>query len=141
MKHAPIALQPVTSWTTPCLSSRYAVAVRTSDKDLQAQLERVLHAERDAIRSILTEFGVPLVRCDTCLVSGDLPSHDPTRRRSARRNPSVGAPAVSVAQLNGWLPLRERQRRAQQRRPRRRQGAHPYLLDKKPRRSTPGPAG
>ena len=104
MKHAPIALQPVNLMEDVVpLEFDMAVAVRTSDKDLQAQLERVLHAERDAIRSILTEFGVPLVRCDTCLVSGDLPSHGPYAPPQRAAQPVSRAPAVSVAQLNGWL--------------------------------------
>jgi len=104
MKHAPIALQPVNLMEDVVpLEFDMAVAVRTSDKDLQAQLERVLHAERDAVRSILTQFGVPLVRCDTCLVSGDLPSHGayapPKRAPEILDRPAT----VSIAQLNGWL--------------------------------------
>jgi quinoprotein dehydrogenase-associated probable ABC transporter substrate-binding protein len=104
MKHAPIALQPVNLMedTVP-LEFDLAVAVRTSDKDLQAQLERALHAERDAIRSILTEFGVPLVRCDTCLVSGDLPSHGPYAPPKRASESVSRSPTVSVAQLNDWL--------------------------------------
>lgn len=103
MKHAPIALQPVNLMEDAVpLEFDMAVAVRTSDKDLQAQLERALHAERDAIRSILTQFGVPLVRCDTCLVSGDLPSHGPYAPPQ-RASESVSRSSVSVAQLNDWL--------------------------------------
>src|SRR5467141_369340 len=104
MKHAPIALQPVNLMDDAVpLEFDMAVAVRTGDKDLQAQLERALHAERDAIRSILTEFGVPQVRCDTCLVSDDLPSHGPYA--PPKRAPEIlDRPAtVSIAQLNGWL--------------------------------------
>ena len=63
MKHAPIALQPVNLMEDAVpLEFDMAVAVRTSDKDLQAQLDRALHAERDAIRSILTQFGVNISR-------------------------------------------------------------------------------
>ena len=104
MKHAPIALQPVNLMEDAVpLEYDLAVAVRTSDKDLQAQLDRALHAEREAIRSILTEFGVPLVRCDTCLVSGDLPSHGPYA--APRRPAPTGRPSrtVSIAQLDEWL--------------------------------------
>lgn len=104
MKHAPIALQPVNLMDDAVpLEFDMAVAVRTSDKDLQAQLERALHAERDAVRSILTEFGVPLVRCDTCLVSGDLPSHGPYAPPQRAAESVSRTPAVSVAQLNEWL--------------------------------------
>jgi len=104
MKHAPIALQPVNLMDDAVpLEFDMAVAVRTGDKDLQAQLERALHAERDAIRSILTEFGVPLVRCDTCLVSGDLPSHGPYAPPQRAAESVSRTPTVSVAQLNDWL--------------------------------------
>jgi len=104
MKHAPIALQPVNLMEDAVpLEFDMAVAVRTSDKDLQGQLERALHAERDAIRSILTQFGVPLVRCDTCLVSGDLPSHGPYAPRQRAPESVSRSPTVSVAQLNQWL--------------------------------------
>jgi quinoprotein dehydrogenase-associated probable ABC transporter substrate-binding protein len=104
MKHAPIALQPVNLMEDAVpLEFDMAVAVRTSDKDLQAQLERALLAERDAIRSILTEFGVPLVRCDTCLVSGDLPSHGPYAPPKRAAASVSRTPTVSVAQLNDWL--------------------------------------
>jgi quinoprotein dehydrogenase-associated probable ABC transporter substrate-binding protein len=104
MKHAPIALQPVNLMEDAVpLEFDMAVAVRTSDKDLQAQLDRALHAERDAIRSILTEFGVPLVRCDTCLVSGDLPSHGPYAAPQRASQTVSRSPTVSVAQLNDWL--------------------------------------
>src|SRR5438105_3443323 len=104
MKHAPIALQPVNLMEDAVpLEYDLAVAVRTSDKDLQAQLDRALHAEREAIRSILTDFGVPLVRCDACLVSGDLPSHGPYAQPKRVPESASGTPTVSVAQLNDWL--------------------------------------
>lgn len=104
MKHAPIAVQPVNLMEDAVpLEFDMAVAVRTSDKDLQAQLDRALHTERDAIRSILTQFGVPLVRCDTCLVSGDLPSHGPYAPPQRAAESVSRSPTVSVAQLNQWL--------------------------------------
>ena len=77
--------------------------MRTSDKDLQAQLDRALHAEREAIRSILTDFGVPLVRCDTCLVSGDLPSHGPYAAPPRPSQSASPSPTVSIARLDEWL--------------------------------------
>jgi quinoprotein dehydrogenase-associated probable ABC transporter substrate-binding protein len=104
MKHAPIALQPVNLMEDAVpLEFDMAVAVRSSDKDLQTQLDRALHAEGDAIRSILTQFGVPLVRCDTCLVSGDLPSHGPYAPPQHAAESVSRSPTVSVAQLNQWL--------------------------------------
>ncbi len=102
VRHAPLVIQPVNLMDdeTP-LEFDMAVAVRRSDHDLQRRLEQALRQERDALRAILTEYGVPLVKCDACLISGDLPAHGPY----AARKPSSAArgPGVSVAQLDGWL--------------------------------------
>jgi ankyrin repeat protein len=82
-----------------------ALAVRRGDRELQARLERALHEQSDAIRSILTEFGVPLVRCDSCIISGDLPSHGPYAPAApAVATPKSGAASnVTIAMLNDWL--------------------------------------
>lgn len=45
---------------------------------------------------------MPLVSCDTCVVSGDLPAHRPCKAPAPAR-PGRAAPAVSIAQLNDWL--------------------------------------
>jgi quinoprotein dehydrogenase-associated probable ABC transporter substrate-binding protein len=38
-----------------------SVGVRRGDRDLRDRIERVLHDQRDAVRRLLREFGVPLV--------------------------------------------------------------------------------
>jgi len=79
-----------------------AFAVRSSDKTLREQLQKAIYKERDGIRAILTEYGVPLVKCDTCLIDGDLPSHGPYKQEK----PHHGDPTptvVSIATLNDWL--------------------------------------
>ena len=59
-----------------------------------------MREQRDAIHAILNDYGVPLVQCDTCLISGDLPSHGPYKpaQRPRRRRRSRAAP-VSIAML------------------------------------------
>src|SRR5439155_1695549 len=79
-----------------------AVAVRRNDRDLQGRLEQAIRQERDALRAILDEYGVPLVRCDTCIISGDLAAHGPYRKRPPQA-PERGGTSVSIAQLNDWL--------------------------------------
>jgi len=102
VRHAPLVIQPVNLMDdeTP-LEFDMAVAVRRSDHELQQRLEQAMRQERDALRAILTEYGVPLVKCDACLISGDLPSH------GAYKPPAPGAapkgPGVSIAQLDDWL--------------------------------------
>jgi quinoprotein dehydrogenase-associated probable ABC transporter substrate-binding protein len=105
MRQAPLTVQPV-NLMEDAVPMEYdmAVALRTNDGSLKEQLERALHAERDAIRTILTDFGVPLVHCDGCLVSGDLPAHGPYTPVKRQPTSSGGAaPAVTIATLNDWL--------------------------------------
>jgi quinoprotein dehydrogenase-associated probable ABC transporter substrate-binding protein len=103
LKHAPLTIQPV-NLMEDAVPMEYdmAFAVRTTDKALKAQLDQAIHKERDGIRAILVEYGVPLVKCDTCLIDGDLPSHGPYKEEKPHHGdptPSI----VSIAQLNDWL--------------------------------------
>jgi quinoprotein dehydrogenase-associated probable ABC transporter substrate-binding protein len=103
VKHAPLTIQPV-NLMEDAVPMEYdmAFAVRTTDKTLREQLEQAIHKERDGIRAILVEYGVPLVKCDTCLISGELPSHGPYPQPKPHHGdptPSV----VSIATLNDWL--------------------------------------
>jgi len=103
MKHAPLTLQPV-NLMEDAIPMEYdmAFAMRTTDKTLKTQLENAIHKEKDGIRAILIEYGVPLVKCDTCLVDGDLPSHGPYKQPTPHHGdptPSI----VSIAMLNDWL--------------------------------------
>jgi quinoprotein dehydrogenase-associated probable ABC transporter substrate-binding protein len=103
VKQAPLTIQPANLMDDYVpLEFDMAVGVRRGDRELQRRLEQALHEQRDALHAVLTEFGVPLVSCDTCVVSGDLPAHGPYKAREAPR-PSRAAQAVSIAQLNDWL--------------------------------------
>ena len=105
MKNAPITIQPVNLMEDAVpMEFDMALAVRNSDRDLLARLEQALHDQRDVIHSILTDFGVPLVHCDTCLISGDLPSHGPYKPPAPRPEPSGHEKQiVTIAMLNEWL--------------------------------------
>jgi quinoprotein dehydrogenase-associated probable ABC transporter substrate-binding protein len=103
MKHAPITLQPVNLMDDSVpLQFDLALAVRRSDHELQQRLEQAMHEQRDALRAILDEFGVPLVQCDSCIIGGDLPAHGPYQPPPPAP-PTHAAPAVSIAQLDEWL--------------------------------------
>jgi hypothetical protein len=54
-----------------------ALAVPRGRPDIKAAIEQALEQHKSEIHQILVDFGVPLVKCDDCLVSGDLPSHGP----------------------------------------------------------------
>lgn len=76
MKNAPISIVPVNKMddTTP-MEFPLAIGMRRNAKDLKAQIEAVMIKEKDKIKQVFVEYGVPLVKCDECIVSGDLPSH------------------------------------------------------------------
>jgi quinoprotein dehydrogenase-associated probable ABC transporter substrate-binding protein len=104
MKNAPIVVQPVNLMEDAVpMEFDMALAVRNTDKELLARLQQALHDRRDAIHAILTDFGVPLVRCDSCLISGDLPSHGPYKPEAAPVEAADTKPAVTIATLNDWL--------------------------------------
>ncbi|MDO9150858.1 MAG: quinoprotein dehydrogenase-associated putative ABC transporter substrate-binding protein [Methylotenera sp.] len=54
-----------------------AIGMRKNAKDLKAQIEAVMLKEKDKIKQIFDEYGVPLVECNECVISGDIPSHGP----------------------------------------------------------------
>lgn len=78
MKHAPIDIVPVNRMDdrTP-MEFPLAIGMRRGAKDLKAKIEAVMLKEKDRIMQVFVEYGVPLVQCDECLVSGDIPSHGP----------------------------------------------------------------
>ena len=103
MKHAPLTIQPVNLMDDSVpLEFDMAIALRRNDRDLQHRLEQAMHEQRDALRAILTDFGVPLVNCSTCVISGDLPAHGPYAP-PAPAVPAHTGPTVTIAQLNDWL--------------------------------------
>jgi quinoprotein dehydrogenase-associated probable ABC transporter substrate-binding protein len=79
-----------------------AIAMRRNDRDLQHRIEQAMHDQRDALHAILVDYGVPLVACDTCIISGDLPAHGPYKAAPEAPAPAR-APKVTIAQLNDWL--------------------------------------
>jgi quinoprotein dehydrogenase-associated probable ABC transporter substrate-binding protein len=53
------------------------LAVPRGRPDIKAAVEQALAQHKDEIKQILADFGVPLIKCTECTVSGDLPSHGP----------------------------------------------------------------
>jgi quinoprotein dehydrogenase-associated probable ABC transporter substrate-binding protein len=102
MKHAPLTLQPANTLDDSPLQFEMAVAVRRNDRALAKRLDQAMHEQKDAIRAILADYGVPLVQCDACLISGDLPAHGPYTA-PAPQPQQTRAAKVSIAQLNDWL--------------------------------------
>jgi ankyrin repeat protein len=75
-KNAPITVLPVnTLEDNTQLEFSLAIGMRKNAKELKAAIETVMFKERDKIKKVLNEYGVPLVQCKDCVVDGDLPSH------------------------------------------------------------------
>jgi len=93
VEHAPLIIQPVNRMDDKVpLEFDMSLAVPRGRPDVKAAVEQALDQHRTEIRQILIDFGVPLVKCDKCLVSGDLPSHGPY----AEPQPDVQTAAAEV---------------------------------------------
>ncbi len=63
------------------------LAVPRGRPDIKAAIEQAVAQHKAEIQQVLTDFGVPLVKCEECTVSGDLPSHGPYKRPNPRCKP------------------------------------------------------
>ena len=78
MLHAPIVIKPVNMMEDHVpLEFNMTLAVPRGRPDIKAAVQSALEAHAAEIQRILTDYGVPLIRCDECIVPGDLPSHGP----------------------------------------------------------------
>ncbi len=78
LKHEPLTLQPVNLMEDRVpLEFDLALAVPRGRTDIKTQIEQAIESHKDEIHRILDDYGVPLVQCADCFVSGDLPSHGP----------------------------------------------------------------
>ncbi len=108
-KGAPLTIQPVNRMddTVP-LEFDLALGVRRTDAVLKYMIENALQKNRDEIKKIFVDYGVPLVECGTCIVSGDIPAHGsyylqvghPIRPTDTTTGQ---APHVGDAQVEKWL--------------------------------------
>jgi len=76
--HAPLILQPTNLMEGDVpMEFDMTLAVPRGRPDVKAAIETALTQHKVEIQQILVDFGVPLVQCDECIISGDLPSHGP----------------------------------------------------------------
>lgn len=78
IKHEPVTIVPLNMMEdrTP-MEFPLAIGMRRSAKDLKVKIDNVLKQNKDRIKQVYLDYGVPLVKCDECIVSGELPSHGP----------------------------------------------------------------
>jgi quinoprotein dehydrogenase-associated probable ABC transporter substrate-binding protein len=99
VKGAPVTIQPMNLMddTTP-LEFEVSIGMRKGAEALKTRIEQTMMREKTRIRRILEEYGVPLVECERCIVSGDLPSHGPYKA-PARVAADLAQTEPSEAQL------------------------------------------
>lgn len=77
-KHAPLEIVHLNTMDSSIpLEFSMSLGVRRADADLQQRLDAAFEANKDAIKAVLVSYGVPLLKCADCVVSGDLPAHGP----------------------------------------------------------------
>ena len=107
MLHAPLVIQPVNLMEDKVpMEFDMALAVPRGRQDIKEAIQQAIEQHKTEIHNILTDFGVPLVKCDECFISGDLPAHGPY----LAPKPDVQAAAVDskarqarMADLKRWL--------------------------------------
>jgi quinoprotein dehydrogenase-associated probable ABC transporter substrate-binding protein len=85
IKKLPIEIQPLnTIDNTVPLEFDMALAVPRGKPEVKAVVERGLRDAKSDVRKILDDYGVPLVKCDDCIISGNLPSHGPYKPQTIK---------------------------------------------------------
>ena len=105
--HAPLIIQPVNMMEDrEQMEFDMALAVPRGRPEVKAAIEQAIEQHKSEIHQILTDFGVPLVKCDECYVSGDLPAHGPYQPvKPEVQSAALGAKerAARMADLKKWL--------------------------------------
>ncbi len=105
--HAPLTILPINLLedTVP-LEFDMTLAVPRGRPDIKAAIEQAVAQHKSDIQRILIEYGVPLVKCAECTVSGDLPSHGPYKERQPevqKAEVTAKQRAARMADLKKWL--------------------------------------
>jgi ankyrin repeat protein len=105
---APLTLQPTNLMDDVIpMEFEMAIGVRKTDAIEKYAIEDALNAHKDEIRKILEDYGVPLVECADCLVSGPLKAHGiytaPTVSAEEMAKLHREHPVVTRQRLDRWL--------------------------------------
>ncbi|HTV98424.1 MAG TPA: quinoprotein dehydrogenase-associated putative ABC transporter substrate-binding protein [Steroidobacteraceae bacterium] len=78
VEHAPLVIKPVNLMEDEVpMEFDMSLAIPRGRPDIKQAVEGALERNKAEIKQILIDYGVPLVECQECLISGDLPSHGP----------------------------------------------------------------
>jgi len=91
--HAPLIIQPVNTMEDKVqMEFDMALAVPRGRPDVKAAIEKALEDHKTEIHQILTDFGVPLVKCAECYISGDLAEHGPYKADTPQMQTAADLP-------------------------------------------------
>jgi len=82
------------------------LAVARGRPEVKAAVQAAIDKNAAGIKKILTDYGVPLVKCDTCTVSGNLPSHGAYKPHAPEVESAAETAkfkAKRMAELKKWL--------------------------------------
>ena len=107
IQHAPLVIDPVNIGEDEIpMEFDMALAVPRGRPEIKSAIEASLEQHKDDVHRILVDFGVPLIKCDTCVVSGDLPSHGPYKPEDTAPPTKAEVDAehrARMADLKKWL--------------------------------------
>jgi quinoprotein dehydrogenase-associated probable ABC transporter substrate-binding protein len=105
--HAPLVILPVNLMEDKVpMEFDMTLAVARGRPEVKAAVQAAIDKNADGIKKILTDFGVPLVKCDTCTVSGNLPSHGEYKPQAPEVESAAETAkfkAKRMAELKKWL--------------------------------------
>jgi quinoprotein dehydrogenase-associated probable ABC transporter substrate-binding protein len=106
---APLTIQPVNRMDDNVpLEFDLALGVRRTDAVMKYMIENALEKNKDEIKKVFVDYGVPLVECGACIISGDIPAHGTyylqTEHPIRPTDTTTGeAPHVGDAVVENWL--------------------------------------
>jgi quinoprotein dehydrogenase-associated probable ABC transporter substrate-binding protein len=105
--HAPLTIVPANLMEDEVpMEFDMTLAVPRGRPDIKAAVEAAVAERKNEIHQILADFGVPLIKCDECTVSGDLPAHGPYKARKPDMQTAAQTAkirAARMADLKKWL--------------------------------------
>ena len=107
IKKAPLVIQPVNLMEDNIpLEFDMAFATARGRPEVKVAVEQAMRDSKDKIRAILVEYGVPLVKCEECIIDGDLQSHGPYKPVAPQpqvQTAAAGEHRTTVEDLKKWL--------------------------------------
>jgi quinoprotein dehydrogenase-associated probable ABC transporter substrate-binding protein len=107
MEHAPLVIEPVNLMEDKVpMEFDMALAVPKGRPEIKEAVEGALAQNKAEIKQILVDYGVPLIQCSGCLISGDLPSHGPYKAQPPPVQSAADIEKVRrarMAEMKKWL--------------------------------------